>query len=104
MSTLAEILERRARLVAEAEAQRQTLAAGAAGCRKVFAVADRGLAWAHWLRGKPYLAVAAAAALAVLRPRLALLGWSTRLLGLWRVGSLLYETIKPARPGPGKAG
>ncbi len=103
MSTLAEILRRRARLVAEAEAQRQALAAGAAGCRKVFAVADRGFAWAHWLRGKPYLAVAAAAALAVLRPRLAL-GWGARLLTLWRVGSFLYETIKPARSGPGKAG
>jgi YqjK-like protein len=102
MSRITEILERRARLVAEAEAQRQALAEGVAGCRKVFSVADRGLALTHWLRGKPYLAVAATAAVAVLRPRLAL-GWGAQLLTLWRVGRLLYDVVRPAaaRPGPG---
>jgi len=95
MSALAEILERRARLVAEAEAQRRDLAAGLAGCRSVLVVVDRGIAWASWLRARPYVVVIAAAAIALLRPKLAL-GWSARLLMLWRVGRFLYSVIKPA--------
>ncbi len=66
MSALAEILERRARLLAEAEAQRHALAEGIAVCRSVLVVADRGIAWAGWLRARPYLVVAAAAAIAAL--------------------------------------
>ena len=97
MSALAEIVERRARLLAEAEAQRRALAQGIAVCRSVLVVADRGIAWASWLRARPYLVVAAATAIAVLRPRLAL-EWSARLLTLWRVGRLLYEAVRPA-PG-----
>jgi len=95
MSALAEILERRARLLAEAEAQRHALAEGIAVCRSVLVVADRGIAWAGWLRARPYLVVAAAAAIAALRPGLAL-EWSARLLTLWRVGRLLLGAIKPA--------
>ena len=95
MSALAEILEKRARLVAEAEAQRRTLAEGIAGSRRLLNFVDRGIVWAGWLRGKPYLAIAAAAAIALLRPKFAL-GWSARLLTLWRVGRLLYAVIKPA--------
>ncbi len=95
MSALAEILERRARLLAEAQAQRHALAEGIAVCRSVLVVADRGIAWAGWLRARPYLVVAAAAAIAALRPRLAL-EWSARLLTLWRVGRLLLGAIKPA--------
>ena len=95
MGALAEILERRARLLAEAEAQRRALAEGLAVCRGVLVVADRGIAWASWLRARPYLVVAAAAAIAVLRPKLAL-AWSARLLTLWRVGRLLLGAIKPA--------
>jgi len=75
MSVLAEIIERRARLVAEADAQRHALAEGFAGCRSVLVVADRGIAWATWLRARPYLVVAFVTAIAVLRPRLAL-EWS----------------------------
>jgi len=97
MSALAEILGRRARLLAEAEAQRHALAEGIAVCRSVLVVADRGIAWATWLRARPYLVVAAATAIAVLRPRLAL-EWSARALTLWRVGRLLYDAVKPA-PG-----
>jgi len=96
MSALAQILERRARLLAEAQAQRNALAQGIAVCRSVLVVADRGIAWAGWLRARPYLVVAAAAAIAALRPRLAL-EWSARALTLWRVGRLLYEAVKPAR-------
>ncbi len=96
MSALAQILERRARLLAEAQAQRNALAEGIAVCRSVLVVADRGIAWAGWLRARPYLVVAAAAAIAALRPRLAL-EWSARALTLWRVGRLVYEAGKPAR-------
>ncbi len=94
MSALAEILERRARLLAEAQAQRQALAEGIDVCRSVLVVVDRGMAWATWLRARPYLVVAAAAAIAVLRPGLAL-QWSARLLTLWRVGRLLLGAVKP---------
>ena len=101
MSALAEILQRRARLVAEAQAQRHALAEGIAVCRSVLVVVDRGIAWGTWLRARPYLVVAAATAVAVLRPRLAL-QWSARLLTLWRVGSLVYDAVKPAPEGRAK--
>ena len=97
MSALAQILERRARLLAEAQAQRHALAEGIAVCRSVLLVVDRGMVWAAWLRARPYLVVAAATAIAVLRPKLAL-EWSARLLTLWRVGRLVYDAVKPA-PG-----
>ena len=96
MSALAQILERRARLLAEAQAQRRAFAEGIAVCRSVLVVVDRGMVWAAWLRARPYLVVAAATAIAVLRPKLAL-EWSARLLTLWRVGRLLYDAVKPDR-------
>ena len=102
MSALEDILERRARLVAEADAQRAGLAREIAACGSALTVVDRGIAWAGWLRARPYLVVAAAAAIAALRPRLAL-EWSARALTLWRVGQLLLGAIKPAageRTGP----
>jgi len=98
MSAVAEILERRAQLIAEAEAQRHALAEGLSDCRSVLVVADRGLAWATWLRARPYLVVALVTAIAVLRPRFAL-EWSARLLTLWRVGRLVYDAIKPIASG-----
>jgi hypothetical protein len=97
MSALAEILQRRARLAAEAQAQRHALAEGIAVCRSVLVVVDRGIAWGTWLRARPYLVVAAVTAIAVLRPRLAL-EWSARVLTLWRVGRLFYDAVMPA-PG-----
>jgi len=104
MSALPQILERRARLLAEAEVQRHALAQGIAVCRSVLVVVDRGMVWAAWLRARPYVVVAAATAIAVLRPKLAL-EWSARLITLWRVGRLLLGAIKPsagerARPSP----
>ena len=102
MSALAQILERRARLIAEAQAQRLALDRGVAVCRSVLVVVDRGMVWAAWLRARPYVVVAAATAIAVLRPKLAL-EWSARLLALWRVGRLLVEAVKPTpgeRAGP----
>lgn len=94
MNARAYILEKRARLVAEAEAQRYAVGESLEACRGALRVLDRGIAWAKWLRARPYLVVAAAAAIAVLRPKLAL-AWSARLVTLWRVGRLLYEVIRP---------
>lgn len=95
MSALAEILARRERLLAEAEAQRDALSRGIGVCRSVLVVVDRGIAWARWLRARPYLVVAAATVIAVLRPKFALV-WSARLLTLWRIGRLLFEVVRPA--------
>jgi hypothetical protein len=95
MSALEDIIERRARLIAEADSQRQTLARGLATCRRVVVVADRGIAWAGWLRARPYLVVAAVTAIAVMQPKLAL-AWSARLITLWRAGRFLYDAVKPA--------
>lgn len=94
MSALAEILERRARLIAEAETQRHAVSEGLSVCRSVLIVADRGIAWATWLRARPYLVVAFVTAIAALRPRFAL-EWSARLLTLWRVGRLVFDAVKP---------
>jgi hypothetical protein len=93
VNALAEILARRERLLAEAEAQRGALSEGIGVCRSVLVVADRGIALARWLRARPYLVVAAATAIAVLRPRLAL-AWSARLLTLWRIGRLMFEAVR----------
>jgi hypothetical protein len=95
VSVLAEILARRERLLAEAEAQRGAFSKGIGVCRSVLVVADRGIAWARWLRARPYLVVAAATVIAVLRPKFAL-AWSARLLTLWRIGRLLFEAVRPA--------
>jgi hypothetical protein len=95
LSALADTLERRARLVAEAGSQRGSLARDLAACSSVLVVADRGVAWASWLRARPYLVVAAVTAVAVLKPQLAL-AWSARLLTLWRAARFLYDAVKPS--------
>lgn len=95
MNALEDILNRRARLVAEADAQRQSLAGELEACRHVLKVADRGIAWAGWLRARPYLVVALVTAIAVLRPKLAF-AWSARIVTVWRAGRFLYEAVKPA--------
>jgi hypothetical protein len=98
MSALDDILARRARLVAEADAQRTALAGDLQACSSVLRVADRGIAWAGWLRARPYLVVALVTAVAVLRPKLAF-AWSARLLTVYRAGRFLFEAIKPALEG-----
>jgi hypothetical protein len=95
MRTLEAIRERRACLVAKADSQRQAIAGHLAACGSVLTVVDRGIAWASWLRARPYLVVAAVTAIAVLKPRLAL-AWSARIVTLWRAGRFLYEAVKPA--------
>lgn len=93
MSALQDILDRRARLVAEAERQRTALAGHLAACGSVLTVVDRGITWARWLRARPYVVVALVTAIAVLRPKLAL-AWSVRVVTLWRAGRFLYEAVK----------
>lgn len=95
MSSLNDVLERRARLVAEADAQRKAMARELQAFGSVLRVADRGIAWAGWLRARPYLVVALVTAIAVLRPKLAL-AWSARVVTVWRAGRFLYEAVKPA--------
>ena len=95
MSALQEIRARRARLVAEAEHQRRQLAGALETCGGVLKVADRGIAWAGWLKARPYLVVALVTAVAVLKPRLAL-AWSARVVTVWRAGRFLYEAVRPA--------
>ena len=95
MSALDDILVRRARLIAEADAQRTALAGEVRACGSVLKVADRGIAWAGWLRARPYLVVALVTAVAVLRPKLAL-AWSARLVTVYRAGRFLFDAIKPA--------
>lgn len=93
MSALEDIRERRARLVAEAESQRKALAGHLAACGSVLTVVDRGITWARWLRARPYAVVALVAAIAVLKPKFALL-WSARIVTLWRAGRFVYEAVK----------
>lgn len=95
MSALDDIFARRARLIAEADAQRTALADELRACGSVLKVADRGIAWAGWLRARPYLVVALVTAVAVLRPKLAL-AWSARLVTVYRAGRFLFDAIKPA--------
>ena len=94
MSGVSDILERRARLVAEAEAQRRALSRALTVARSALRVVDRAIALANWLRARPYLVVAAVAAIAALRPKFAL-AWGVRLVTLWRVARLAYEVIRP---------
>jgi NOL1/NOP2/fmu family ribosome biogenesis protein len=95
MSALDEIVLRRARLVADAQAQRRAVVAELEACRSVVVVADRGIALGRWLRSRPYLVVAAVVAIAVLKPRVAL-AWSARIATLWRAGRFLYDAVRPA--------
>lgn len=83
MKELHEIRSKRARLIAQADAQRDALAAATAGCRGAFALADRGIAAARWLRLHPYVIAAAALVLVLMRPQ-RVLKWTTRGLALWR--------------------
>ena len=100
MSTLADILERRSRLLERADAQRRDLAAAIDGCRSTLTLADRGVRVIQWLRKRRYLVAIAAAALAASRPR-RVLRMGTRALMLWRLGrSLLnaFQALSANRP------
>lgn len=81
---LTELAERRARLVAQAEAQRATLAQSMQPWRAPLALADRGLAVLRYLKSHPALPIGAAALVAILRPRGAV-RWMQRGWVLWGV-------------------
>jgi YqjK-like protein len=98
MSRLADIVQKRERLVARADEHRRALAETLAGCRRVLSIADRGFAWAQWARGHPLLIAVAAAALVAARPRLAL-RWAARGLALWRTGRFALALIRTVAAG-----
>jgi hypothetical protein len=97
MNALAEILQKRARLVARAEFERRALSEGIAGCARGVSLFERGVQWAKWLRSRPYLAIAAVVAITVLRPRI-LLRWGGSALALWRLGRLVFAAIRMVAP------
>lgn len=81
---LTELAERRARLVAQAEAQRVTLAQSMQRWRKPLAIADQGVAAVRYVRSHPALLVGAGVFLVALRPKRAL-AWLQRGLVAWKV-------------------
>jgi hypothetical protein len=97
MSVLAEVLEKRARLVARAEIERRALSEEIAGCARGVSLVQRGVEWTAWLRARPYLAIAVVVAIVVLPPR-TLLRWAGTALALWRLGRLVFEAIRLVAP------
>jgi YqjK-like protein len=93
MSRLEELAAKRERLAARAAEQRAAIAASLAGCRRILAVADRGIAWGQWAREHPVAIAVAAAALVAMRPRLGL-RWVVRALSLWRTGRFALDLVK----------
>jgi hypothetical protein len=97
MSVLAEVLQKRARLLARAETERRTLSEQIAGCARAVSLVERGLQWSAWLRARPYLAIAVIVAIVVLRP-VRLLRWGGSLLSLWRLGRLVFDAVRMVAP------
>jgi hypothetical protein len=93
MNALADIMEKRERLLARADAERSSLSQAMTGVRGGLVLADRAVAWARWLKARPYLIAAAAAAIVLIRPKRAF-GWSARVLALWRIGRILFDAVK----------
>lgn len=80
---LAQIHARRERLVARSAAQRDELALLLAPLKGPLAIADRGIAVAHYVRAHPGLVAIAGAVFVVLSPRRAF-RWSRRAFAAWR--------------------
>ena len=81
---LTELAARRARLVAQAEAQRATLAQGMQRWRAPLAIADQGLAAVRYVRSHPVLLVGAGVLLVALRANRAA-AWLQRGWVAWKV-------------------
>jgi hypothetical protein len=81
---LTELAERRARLVAQAETQRATLAQNMQLWRTPLAIADQGLAAVQYVRSHPALLIGAAAFAVAVRPNRAS-GWLQRGWVAWNV-------------------
>jgi hypothetical protein len=95
MNELAKISEKRARLIAQAEAERRALAEEIAGASAGgLTMADRAFRLGVWLRARPYLVAAAIATIIMVRPG-GTLRWGTRALGLWRLARIALDVALP---------
>ncbi|MFN3398522.1 MAG: YqjK-like family protein [Sulfurimicrobium sp.] len=94
-SRLIELAEHRERLLARISRQRDELAHHASPLKAVFAVADKGVAAARFLRRHPGLVAGAVGLFVALRPRLAL-RWLGRGWSLWKVVQKLRQRLGSA--------
>jgi len=83
MNEMLRIQVRRAHLLARSEAERRDLSARVASWQAPFALADRSIAAARYLRRHPLIVAAAVALLVLLKPRRAIV-WARRGFFLWR--------------------
>ncbi len=82
---LSRLAERREHLVAQAAAQRMTLAQNLAPWRAPLALADHGVAAFRYIRRSPVLSVGAVLIIAALRPQRAS-KWLGRIWVVWQLG------------------
>ncbi|MFP5408179.1 MAG: YqjK-like family protein [Gammaproteobacteria bacterium] len=87
-STLAQLAERRRRLVAQAALQRFTLANEMVPWRARLARVDQGVAVFRYLRSRPFLVVGTALLFAAVRPR-GVGKWLRRGWLVWQIGRRL---------------
>lgn len=93
---LIEVMRRRERLIARAEAQRAAVREGFGGLRGPISVVDRGIAAGRYLRSNPLVLVAGVAVLAAFRRR-GVLSLAGRAFAVWR-------TWRAVRSWAGKMG
>lgn len=93
-----ELAEKRGRLSARIQAQRETLARQTVPLADALAVADRGVALAerakHFVQRQPAVVGGAVALLFVLRPR-RVFRWSRRAWLLWKTVGALRQRFNP---------
>ena len=92
MNTLAEIVRRRAALVAQAATQREEIGRLIDPWRKSLALVDRGIEIIQRLRAHP-LVMAAGVALLVWMARRRLSSWTGRIAAVWQ----LYSSLQGPR-------
>lgn len=90
MSELRSLIAKRERLVAQAAAQRATLAQGVAPWRPRLVLVDRGIAVVRYVSRYPTVMAAAGLAVAALRPH-RVAGWLESGLILWQVGRSVWR-------------
>lgn len=91
-SRLIELAERRERLIARAEAQRDELSRHLSPWKNVFAVADKGVVAVRYLQHHPGLVAGAVGLFVALRPRKAL-SWLRRGWVAWKFVKKLRERV-----------
>jgi hypothetical protein len=87
-----ELALKKQRLQLECAAQRQTIAAAAAGLQPAFDLADHIRAAAHWLKRHPEVVLAGGIAVAVARPH-KVVRWARRGLFAWQGVRKLQDWI-----------